>query len=249
MRGFRFIGRFMTNANFNKKFTDWVLSNSVKWNRAISLYLLLVQHYDKYSEIRAVDDTAILSVIPKLDAAVLDAALVQSGMTKAKRVETAVAMDLSMVLISALVFAHALLDTWLNEAFEFQSNLKPTDFDKRVLEKKISLNQLRKSTEDQLFSEAIKKELEILGRESLSERVKFLIGMLNPQQDDFKPQHLPEFKWSEKELKRIDDLRHDVIHRSSIPLDLKFEDVRYLRSVVEMLQRMFAKHHNLNVIA
>jgi hypothetical protein len=115
----------------------------------------------------------------------------------------------SSVDAAALVFAHAIIDDTALGYCRVAAMADPADWEPKLLDKKVSLGDVKAKGVPELLRELIDARLEQLERESLCEKVECLLRSCRPPAG-FAP--LDDYEFSIERLRAVDQLRHDVVH-------------------------------------
>lgn len=117
---------------------------------------------------------------------------------------------------ASLVLAHTALDGGVSDLLGAAAVAEPSLFAKNLADKKISLCDAMKVPGDQLLEGVLAVYIKELERRSLVDRIRKLLDVLEPQAD-----HLKHDGWQylESEIRRIDNVRHDLVHGRAAELD------------------------------
>ncbi len=115
----------------------------------------------------------------------------------------------SSVDSASLIFAHSILD---GIAFDFCSTAAlgfPESWKPFIENKKIPMREVLASTSEEIQESLIKTDLEHLEKESLLTKSDRLFAICQPD-STFDP--LESYKFDRKNLKKLDELRHKIVH-------------------------------------
>lgn len=110
---------------------------------------------------------------------------------------------------AALVFAHAVLDDTALQYCRVSALAGPEDWERRVLEKKVTVQDVKARGIAEVLRELVEAQLKQLERESLVEKVECLLRCCRPP-TGFAP--VDGFEFSMTRLRAVDQLRHDAVH-------------------------------------
>lgn len=114
---------------------------------------------------------------------------------------------------ASLVFAHSVLDDCAWSYLRVSSLAKPADWEPLIIEKKVSLAECYVKSQDTIRKEMIQEKLEQLGNESLLKKLDLLFQLCKPPRG-FAP--INYYTYDRNRLKRIDDTRHQIVHRNGM---------------------------------
>jgi hypothetical protein len=157
-----------------------------------------------------------------------------------------VAVARASVDAAALVFAHAILDETASEFCRVSAAACPQDWESRVLDKKVSLKEVRTKGVEVVFREALEARLESLERESLPAKVQHLLACCQPPAG---ARPIEGYEFSIERLERIDRLRHQVVHESVLgrAIENAEADLEFLQKTGGFLLDLVARRYGLKI--
>ena len=108
---------------------------------------------------------------------------------------------------ASLIAAHTLLDDALTRYCQVSVTFDPDAWESLVLQKKVELSEVKDRSYEELRDEALANHLAKLEGESLPRRYDALMRILRPSPQESE-------KLDRNLLVQLDNLRHDIVHRS-----------------------------------
>jgi hypothetical protein len=135
-------------------------------------------------------------------------------------------------------YAQSVLDDCALSYLKVCSLARPADWEPLIAEKKASFADYYAKPQEAVREEMIQQKVEHLGKESLLKKVDTLFQLCKPPKD-FAP--INNYSYDRDRLERIDDARHDIVHRNGIgkpvagiddDLDFILKTANYLLALV-----------------
>lgn len=135
-------------------------------------------------------------------------------------------------MAAALVFQHSACENALVDLCEALVVRDPKPWLEKIKERRVSFAQLYQKSSGEVGLELIMQFIEDLRRRSFPEKLEVIFSVLKPQA---MPAVLPGFSFSMEEVKRIDKVRHALVHSPEFSMcGTNEDDVQYLFSVVQL---------------
>ena len=119
---------------------------------------------------------------------------------------------------ASVVFGHSLLDALLFKLCKLSYSLDPGDWFPLVSERQVKVEQLLAEKPDLIVAKVAQVYVDSLERKPLNDRATLLHSMCRPTNTK---EILPNYTYSESDLKDFDQLRHKIVHgmyfRKAIP--------------------------------
>jgi hypothetical protein len=110
--------------------------------------------------------------------------------------------------VASLVFSHSVLDAAAFNLLRVTFSVAPSDWEVFVRKKQVTFDELKDSDYDRLLTRLGFNEVQKTDRQlSLPDKGARLLQLARPENDWDIP-----FKYDDAELRRIDELRHEIIH-------------------------------------
>lgn len=147
---------------------------------------------------------------------------------------------------ASLVFAHSIVDGAAFDLCRICYVIAPTDLDRFVDQRKVTLAQLRNGSIEALRAQLIEAFLETLERESLLKKADFLFQICRPP-SSFEP--IRDYSYSRNRLVQLDELRHKVVHSSqqSKPLPKGADDLWFLQRTGYFFMTLLNEKYDVRV--
>ena len=117
---------------------------------------------------------------------------------------------------ASLVFAHSVIDSAALNYCHCCALANPQDWEKFVAKKKISVEEIKGLSYDDILKKKVNDYINSLDKESLLTKADRLFQVCSPPRD-FSP--LDNFCYDRDRLLKLDRMRHEIVHKSStIPL-------------------------------
>jgi hypothetical protein len=148
---------------------------------------------------------------------------------------------------SSIILAHSALDAAAFDYFSVVEIIAPIqDFEKFVIKKQISLNDLKGSSYDELVKQKIHKFIMELERGSLLEKIDKLFQICQPP-PKFEP--IRNHVYNRDKIETLDNLRHEIVHGrgSDSPLHNCAEDIKYMRDTANFLMALVHEKYSVKI--
>jgi hypothetical protein len=148
---------------------------------------------------------------------------------------------------AALIYAHAVLDAMLHKLCTVSANVDPRMWVKLIDEKPVSLRELRATALPEIEQKLLRQYLARLDRESLLTKCDLLLRAMQPPS---LRGVLKGFTYSRERLLKIDQLRHDLVHKLAFHRKSKqpMAKVRYLFNTGHFFHNLLAIRYKLHTI-
>lgn len=113
---------------------------------------------------------------------------------------------------ASLVFAHSIIDNAVINYCRCSAIESPEDWEKFVEKKKISIEDLKGLSKDQIIFQKVTEYIDSLDRESLLSKADKLFQICQPP-TEFSP--INNYKYDRERIISLDQMRHDIVHKSS----------------------------------
>jgi hypothetical protein len=113
---------------------------------------------------------------------------------------------------ASLIFAHSIIDNATFNYCRCCALANPSDWGKFVEKKKVSIEDIKGLTEVEILTNKVHEYISSLDRESLLVKADKLFQVCQPQ-SGFAPIH--NYEYDRDHLLKLDEMRHDIVHKSS----------------------------------
>ena len=147
---------------------------------------------------------------------------------------------------ASLIFAHSIIDNAALNYCRCCALANHNDWDKFVEKKKISLEELKKLSIDEIFSKKVYEYIDSLDRESLLLKADRLFQICQPP-SGFTPLH--NYAYDRERLVQLDEMRHEIAHKSSsVPmLPAGDEDILFLQQTANFFMALVNSKYKLKI--
>jgi hypothetical protein len=147
---------------------------------------------------------------------------------------------------ASLVFAHSLLDDFVNSALDVCALARPADWDNRLKRKSVEFSDVQTKDLPTLRQELLTPHLKQLKRDPLVDRIEVLLSLCPPS-----PTPIANYKFSLDRLTELDDDRHKIIHStgSGVALTNIEDDLRFITDTVLHLAGAVQAKHGLRFVS
>lgn len=147
---------------------------------------------------------------------------------------------------ASLVFAHSVVDNaTLNYCF-CCALVNPSDWEKFVEKKKVSIEDIKGISVDEILGKKVHEYISSLDRESLLLKADRLFQVCQPP-IGFAPLH--HYTYERDRLLQLDEMRHDIVHKStSVPmLPNGDNDIWFLQQTVNFFMALVNSRYDLRI--
>lgn len=147
---------------------------------------------------------------------------------------------------ASLIFAHSILDNAVWNYCKCCALVSHIDWQKFVTGKKFTLDEILQESKDELLARKVNEYVESLDRESIIAKAQKLFEICQPPAG-FSPLH--NYNYDNERLKLLDDLRHEIIHKStSVPvLPSGDDDIRFLQNTANYYMAVVNEKYKLKL--
>ncbi len=138
---------------------------------------------------------------------------------------------------ASLIFAHSIIDNAALNYCRVCALLNHNDWEIFIKNKKLSVEEIRDQSIDQILKIKVHEYIDSLDRESLLFKVDRLFQVCRPPLN-FSPLH--NYAYDRERLKKLDQMRHEIVHESSsVPLlPSGDEDIWYLQKTANFFMAL-----------
>jgi len=143
-----------------------------------------------------------------------------------------------------LVFAHSILEVFIMEALEISAKHKPEDWEEYLGSRNIKVDFCDIKNYDSLLKVLIIKELLRLKNESINIRMNRVLAVYQPLSGK-----MGEFEYDNTRLKKIDEARHDIVHRrrplQELGINQLDKEIEFIEEICKWLVLLVHKRYGL----
>lgn len=144
---------------------------------------------------------------------------------------------------ASVVFMHSMLDAAVYDYCRVCASLDPTDWHSEVQSEKVTLAQARGDW-DTLLRAAVERAIKRLKNESLPAKIDVLLAVCKPSGI----QVLQGYGYDAARMKRIDLLRHKLVHEKIVkPPDDVIDDVEFMERTQVYLSALVTHRHGITL--
>lgn len=147
---------------------------------------------------------------------------------------------------ASLVFAHSIIDYAALNYCRCCALANQNDWEKFVKNKKLSVEEVRKLSVEEILFKKVHEYIDSLDRDSLLVKADRLFQVCQPPAG-FSPLH--NFAYDRARLVQLDDMRHEIVHKSSsVPmLPAGDEDIWFLQQTANFLMALVNSKYELKI--
>lgn len=147
---------------------------------------------------------------------------------------------------ASIIFAHSIID---NAALNYclcSALKKPRDWEKFIEKKKVSIEEIKGLSVDEILSKKVNEYISSLDRESLLLKADRLFQVCQPPVG-FAPLH--NYAYDRDRLLKLDEMRHDIVHKSSsVPmLPNGDDDIWFLQKTANFFMALVNSKYDLRI--
>ena len=163
-----------------------------------------------------------------------------------KMVSEQIANYKASVDAASLIFAHSVLDNAVLNYCRCSALASPTDWEKFIEKKKITVEDIKDSSTDEIVNKKVNEYIDSLDRESLLYKADRLFQVCRPPAK-FSPLH--NYSYDRKRILKLDEMRHEIVHgSSSVPLlPLGDADIWFLQQTANFYMSLVNFTYNLKI--
>lgn len=148
---------------------------------------------------------------------------------------------------SSLVLSHSAIDASAFDYLRVIEFIAPIDhLEHFVIKKKLTLEELKEKTYEEIIKDKINKFIVSLDRESLLYKVDKLFQICRPPAK-FSP--IEEYTFDRDRLAKLDSIRHEIVHGEGLKSPIKDCDneIIYMRNTANLLMALLSHTYGLKI--
>lgn len=147
---------------------------------------------------------------------------------------------------TSLIFAHSILDGAALGYCKASSLASPTDWEQFIEKRKVSIEEIRGLSYEEIIKNKINDYINCLDRESLLVKIERLFQVCRPP-TGFSPIH--NYCYDRVRLEKLDEIRHEIVHGTTAVdmLPKGEDDIWFLQQTANFLMGLVNKKYNLKI--